>query len=93
MAEETEQKKVQVELDPLTKLAVELDEVKKELSVLKASHAEKDKLVNETIQANKRLVAELATQREVLASVSQPKPVDATEDAMKGFWRTLNITR
>lgn len=76
-------------LDPITKLAVELENMKKELNDIRTINAEKDKQLSKMINANKRLVAELSASKN---SGNSPMPKQNSQlTALKSFRESLNI--
>lgn len=76
-------------LDPITNLAVELENVKKELNDIRSINAEKDKQLSKMINANKRLVAELNASKN---SGNSPMPKQNPQlTALKSFRESLNI--
>lgn len=68
-------------LDPLTKVAVDVDKLRKDLDAAKAEIAKKDAQISQVIDANKRLVAELSKTPEKTPSNPPKQPGQAALNA------------
>lgn len=76
-------------LDPITSLAVEVENLKAEIASLRNIAGEKDKHMAQMLNANKRLVAELSATK-ANSPVSPPKQ-NSAQAAYKSFKQSLNI--
>lgn len=74
-------------LDPITKMSVEIDNLKKRFEESEKQKIAKDKQLNDMMNANKRLVAELAAAKD--ASMTSPQKRNSGEVAYSAFKKTL----
>ena len=72
----------EIELDPITELHKEVMQMKNEIESLKKSNADKDKLVAQTVTANKRLLTELNNKPVEQINVSKRSYMDIAEETM-----------
>lgn len=75
-------------LDPISTLAVELENLKKEVKDTRNAIAEKDKQMAQMMNANKRLVAELSASK---ASPTTSPKIDSEQVAYKAFRNKLTM--